>query len=155
VQPSRTPLIVGALVVVIALLGVAVYFTFRSPPIDTTVVATDVKVDPTPTPTPPVPVVEKPPLSAAVKLTLESTPAHVEVYEEDVLLGATPLTISRPPGTVTSLRFEAKGFQPLSRKVRFESDTTLPLQLEKEVAKGKKPGKPRPPNEGDLMDLPE
>ena len=57
--------------------------------------------------------------------TLEAVPPQAEVYEDDILLGATPLTISRPPGTLTSLRLEAKGFQPLSRKVRFESDTFL------------------------------
>ncbi len=65
------------------------------------------------------------------------------------------MTISRPPGTLTTIRLQAKGFQPLTKKVRFESDTALPLELEKEVVKVKKLGKPRPPDEGDLMDLPE
>ena len=151
VRPRRTLLIVGGLVVLVALLAVGVWAVGRNAKEET---AAPVVVAPRPTQ----PVVEtpSPAVVTAVKLMLESVPERVEVYEEDVLLGSTPLTISRAPGTTTGLRFQAKGFQTLSRKVRFESDTVLRLELEKEVVKGKKPtGKPRPPDEGDLMDLPE
>ncbi len=154
VRPSRTPLIAGVLLVLVIGLAVAVVAIGKPGEAGgkTTPVA---KADPAPVPVP-VPMGSEPVKTSLVKLTLNSTPLHVEVYEDDVLLGATPLTISRSPGTVTSLRLEAKGFQPLPKKVRFESDTSLNLELEKEVVvKVKKPGKPRPPGEGDLMDLPD
>jgi hypothetical protein len=173
VRPNRTPLIVGGLLLVVLLLVAAIVAVGRGP--DDTRPAlpggtvADVpkpeappKVDPPPPVTPPVtpPVKEEPKAPAIVKLTLEATPPQAEVYEDDILLGATPLTISRPPGTLTSLRLEAKGYQPLSRKVRFESDTSLKLELEKDAVKVKKPGgggggKPKPPGDDDLMDLPE
>ena len=154
VRPNRTPLIAGGLVVLVALLAVGVWAVGKNSKEETTLAA---QVEAPPKPAEPRVETPKPvAVPTAVKLTLESVPQHVEVYEEDVLLGSTPLTISRPPGTTTGLRFETKGFQALNRKVRFESDTALHLELEKEVVKVKKPtGKPRPPDEGDLMDLPE
>jgi hypothetical protein len=163
IRPNRTPLIVGALVVVVVLLVVAIVAVGRGPEETGTkpVVATKPDAPPPPAKTDVPPKVDEPkvvPPAAIVKLTLEAMPPQAEVYEDDILLGATPLTLSRPPGTLTSLRLEAKGFQPLSRKVRFESDTTLRLELEKEVAKVKTGGgakKPRPPGDDDLMDLPE
>lgn len=162
IRPNRTPLIVGALVVVVVLLIVAIIAVGRGPEDTGTKPVVATKPDAPPPPKSDVPArVDEPKVvpAAIVKLTLEATPPQAEVYEDDILLGATPLTLSRPPGTLTSLRLEAKGFQPLSRKVRFESDTTLRLELEKEVAKVKTGGggarKPRPPGDDDLMDLPE
>ena len=163
VRPNRTPLVAGVLVVVVIALAVAIVAVGRGPDeAGTKPTVPDVAMPKTDGPVrrEPEPRADPPRPAAVVKLTLEATPPQAEVYEDDILLGATPLTISRPPGTLTSLRLEAKGFQPLARKVRFESDTTLELELEKEVAKSKKPGtggsgKPRPPGDDDLMDLPE
>ncbi|MDP1824613.1 MAG: protein kinase [Archangium sp.] len=158
VRPSRTPLLVGGLLVLVALLAVGVVLVGRpSGEGGSNTTATQAEPPLRPVPVEPDPPKPQPPAVIAVKLGLETvTPPHVEVYEDDVMLGSTPLTISRPQGTITSVRFEAKGFVPLTRKVRFESDTTLRLELEKETVKVKKPvGKPRPPDEGDLMDLPD
>jgi hypothetical protein len=66
-----------------------------------------------------------------VKLAFTSEETRVEVYEGDVLLGTTPLTLSRPPGTLAVFRFEAKGFTGQEKKLRFEADTTVPIALEK------------------------
>jgi serine/threonine-protein kinase len=162
VRPNRTPAIIGALLVLILLLGGGVFYATQGdaqPP--------PVAEKPAPTPVPevtPPPAEVKPPPKAEpqpVRLTLESVPEKVEVFEQDILLGATPLTISRPPGTLTELTLQAKGFTSLTRKVRFESDSSLRLELEKaEAPKPKKgPGaggtKPRPPAGDDLMDLPD
>ncbi len=155
VRPSRTPLLVGFLVVLVALLaGALVLLGLPGSEKQSRVVVT-MPVEPMLVARPAVVEVPKP--AVVVKIELETTPPHAGVYEDDVMLGSTPMAISRPPGTVTSLRFEARGFEPLARKVRFESDTTLRLELRKEVGKViiKKPGKPKPPGEDDLMDLPE
>ncbi|MCC6332860.1 MAG: protein kinase [Myxococcales bacterium] len=95
------------------------------------------------------------PTPSAVKLTFTSGDVRAEVYEDDVLLGTTPLTLSRPQGTLTTLRFEAKGHEPATRKLRFEADTAVALELEKTRAKGKPAGPrpPRPPSE-ELKDSP-
>ncbi len=154
VRPSRTPLLVGGLVVLVALLaGALVVLGLPGSEKEKVVVAPPVEPVPVPKPE----IVEAPKPVEVVKIVLETTPPHAEVYEDDVMLGSTPMALSRPPGTLTSVRFEAKGFQPLAKKVRFESDTTLRLELQKEAGKGvsKKPGKPRPPGDDDLMDLPE
>ncbi|MDP2270971.1 MAG: protein kinase [Archangium sp.] len=155
VRPSRTPLLVAGLVVLVALLGGALVVVGLPGSEKDPKVVVAPPVDPVPVPKPEI--IEAPRPAEVVKIMLETTPPHAEVYEDDVMLGSTPMTLSRPPGTLTSVRFEAKGFQPLAKKVRFESDTTLRLELQKEAGKGaiKKPGKPRPPGDDDLMDLPE
>ncbi|MFO0596186.1 MAG: protein kinase [Myxococcaceae bacterium] len=166
VRPNRTPLLIGLLLVIGVLIG-AVAWTFRpteeTPPIK---VVTTGPVTPTPTPTPtpvdtaPAKPDDKPPPAGTIKLTLEAVPDRVEVYEDDILLGMTPITISRPQATVTALRFELRGYAPLTRKVRFESDTALKVELQKD---GKPQGgtastgtgkKPRPPDGDDLKDSP-
>ncbi len=155
VRSSRTPLIVGGLVVLVALLAGAIAVVGLPGSEKDPKVAEPLPVVPVPVAKPEL--AEAPTPVAVVKIALETTPPHAEVYEDDVMLGSTPMTISRPPGTLTSVRFEAKGFQPLAKKVRFESDTTLRLELAKEAGKAiiKKPGKPKPPGDDDLMDLPE
>jgi hypothetical protein len=53
------------------------------------------------------------------------------------------------------LRCESKGFIALTRKVRFEADTALRFELQKEAVKptGKRPRPPQP-GDDDLKDLP-
>ena len=151
VRPNRTPLLVGGLVLIVTGLVIALV-VLNQMEAKTAVPPPVVEVQ-KPRPAPAGVAVE-PAQAILVKLSLVSTPSQAEVYEEDVLLGTTPLTISRAPGTLTCVRLQAKGFEPLSKKVRFESDTTLRLELEKETTKVKKMGKPRLPDD-DLKDLPE
>ncbi|GMU58246.1 MAG: hypothetical protein AMXMBFR34_00090 [Myxococcaceae bacterium] len=137
-KPRRWPLVagLGALFLVGAVLVVAFARPQAPEP------PPDVAVTP-----PPPPGREAPPAPSApttVKLTFTSGDVRAEVYEDDVLLGATPLTLSRPQGALTTLRFEAKGYEAVSKKLRFEADTTVPLTLEKTKVKGK-PAGPRPP----------
>ncbi|MEW5740290.1 MAG: protein kinase [Myxococcota bacterium] len=156
-RPRRWPLVAG--VVALGLIGVvvAVALSSSAPPAEAVQ-----PVTPTPAPTAPSepvpapsPAPTPPPAAAAtmVKLTFTSDDVRVEVYEDDVLLGTTPLTLSRPQGALTTLRFEAKGYETVSKKLRFEADTTVPVALDK-VKKGK-PSGPRafPPTE-DLKDNP-
>ncbi|MBL8914187.1 MAG: hypothetical protein JNM17_26015, partial [Archangium sp.] len=168
VRPNRTPLIVGLMLVVGLLVGGLVWAFMHESSSGTTAHDAGVvvaKVDlpkpdqPKPDPAPVDPVGAKPaqpPHPGNVKLTLESANERVEVFEDDIMLGTTPFTISRAPGTITALRFESKGFTTQTRKVRFESDTSLRIELVKEkgggTGTGKKPNKPPPPD--DLMDSP-
>jgi hypothetical protein len=146
------PLVFGGLGLVIAALLGAVWLVPKSapPPAVAPVMPTIVEV-----PTTPRPVAQPAVQVAGVKLTLESAPSGSEVFEEDVLLGTTPLTVSRPSGTLTTFRCEAKGFTALTRKVRFEADTTLRFELVEVAAKavGKRP-RPAQPAEDDLKDAP-
>jgi hypothetical protein len=77
-----------------------------------------------------------------VQLVFETEPAHAEVFEDDALIGATPITLEQDPGKTVSLRFELKGYKPLVRKVRFEQDDAVKIRLEPIIRKGpaKKPG---------------
>ncbi len=81
-----------------------------------------------------------------VKLTF-TTPETTEVFEGDFLIGTTPLSISREPNTIAELTFKAKGFKDVTRKVRFENEQTIAIELDKDkkggtVPLGKKPTKP-------------
>jgi serine/threonine protein kinase len=78
--------------------------------------------DPVPSPTP----VVRP-----VKLTFQSVPDRANVFDGDVQLGTTPFALNREKGQVSELRFELKGYKPLNRKVRFEEETTIAIELEK------------------------
>jgi hypothetical protein len=71
----------------------------------------------------------KPPTERA-RLSITSVPPGAEVYEADVLLGTTPLTLQRPIDTVAELRFELAGFQKVTRKVGFSADTSVNVALE-------------------------
>ena len=91
------------------------------------------------------PVVEKPVLVAdprlppavdKVKLNFTSTPDKADVSEGDILLGVTPLTLMRAPAEITELTFTARGYLPYKRKFRFDSEQTIPIELEKEKKGG-------------------
>ncbi len=81
-------------------------------------------------------VIEKPAEPQKVKLTFLTAPEIAEVYEGDVLLGTTPYTSARASGEVAELRFVSKGYVPVVKKVRFESETSLTIALEKEKKTG-------------------
>ena len=85
----------------------------------------------------PVVVVEKPVdprvvVADKIKLNFTSVPEKVDVSEGDILLGVTPLSLQRAPAVVTELTFSAKGFKSVTRKVRFDSEQTIPIELEKD-----------------------
>ena len=166
VRPSRLPLIIVAFGVVGLLVGgVAWTFSRGGPEAQGTSAETKdagvtavAKVDPPAEVTPP-PRVEprvEPPPPAPIAFALESAPEHAEVFEADVSLGSTPLTLRRPSGSTAELRFELKGYAPVTRKVRFETNSTLKVVLEPEK---KRPGPVGPtrtpvPRVEDLKDAP-
>jgi hypothetical protein len=173
VRPNRLPLIVALMLLVGGLIGAVIWAFTRTPPgTDGEVARPDLQaakvldagtsavalVDPPEPKTAPEPPTRQP-AASGVKLTIESASERVEVFEDDFMLGTTPFTFSRPQGTIATLRFESKGFVSQTRKVRFESDTSMRIDLVKEKGgsgTGKKPpgGKPPPPQEDDLKDLP-
>ncbi|MFT3708212.1 MAG: protein kinase [Archangium sp.] len=176
VRPNRTPLIIGLMLIVGGLIGAVIWVFTRPPEGDVAKPAPPIATKPPPPETvidagaDAVALVDPPsepkpnnanstPAPGGVKLAIESASDRVEVFEDDFMLGTTPFTLSRPQGTITSLRFVSKGFVTQTRKVRFESDTSLRIDLAKEKGSsgtGKKPpsGKPPPPGDDDLKDLP-
>ncbi len=144
VRPNRAPIIVLAVMAMVTL-GVALLaLNGRTTPLT----PPEPVVKPTPLPVPPTVVPEQP-----VKLTLQSEPPQAEVYEGDVLLGTTPLALTRTPGTVAEFRFELRDFAPVSRKVRFEADSSISVPLER-VKPVKKGAARRTGNDDELKDAP-
>ncbi len=127
---SKAPII--ALSVVVALLAVAVLYVLSreepkpQPPV---VIEKPVVVE-KPVEKPTEPTVEK------VKLTFTTTPEKVDVLEGEVLVGSTPFTLSRDVSTLVELTFQARGYKSVTRKVRFESEQTISIELEKEKKSG-------------------
>ncbi len=144
-KKSPAPLIVGV-VLLVALLGGGVAWTFREPaPV------------PTPAPTPPAVVAQPEPVKPAepapatmVKLTFNTEPSNAEVLEADELLGTTPFTLSRKQDETVTLTFRLKGFRDETRKVRFAGDNALTFELQKVGA----PPRPRRPVDTGLADDP-
>lgn len=97
----------------------------------------------------PAPVVTPPPAEAPVRLSLQTEPPQAEVHEGDVLLGTTPLALTRPPGSVSELR----DYTSVSRKVRFEADSSISVALERSRPVKKAPGR-RAPADDALKDAP-
>ena len=67
-------------------------------------------------------------------LTFETRPPGAEVYDGDFLLGVTPFTLQREKGTVVDLRFLLKDYEPQGRKVRFEENARVSIELERAKA---------------------
>jgi eukaryotic-like serine/threonine-protein kinase len=138
---SRLPLVMLGAAALLALTGGGWALT-RPPPAP---LAPSVPVAPPPmTPA----VVETPRAPPKVTLTF-TTPTKAEVFEDDVLLGSTPLPLSRPVDTISTLVFKAPGYQPLTRKVAFSVEQSLTIELEKSappavVTPAKKPAVARP-----------
>jgi serine/threonine-protein kinase len=166
---SRAPLVIGVVAVLAVVgggawlaLGQSAATSVPSRPGPTPDVTPPASTPTTPTTTPttvatPPPTGTKPPAERA-RLSITSVPAGAEVYESDVLLGTTPLTLQRPIDSVAELRFELTGFQKVTRKVGFSADTTVNVALE--ASKRTPPATPtttppRPPaGQGELKDAP-
>ncbi len=145
---SRVPALLFGIVAVLALALVAVVAIDRDTP-EPLVVEKRVVVEKPGSPPP----IEK------VKLIFAAQPEIVEVYEDDVLLGTTPYTAVREAGAVAELTFVAKGYMPLMRKVKFETEQLLTVTLEKEKKAGPSPSPKKQPKENpgaikDLKDAP-
>ena len=100
---------------------------------------------------PEAPVVKPPELAPAeVVVRILSTPEGVEVSENGVLLGNTPLPLKRKPHTILDLSFSLAGYQPAQRKVSTDVESVT-VTLEKAKAAV---GKPKTPPKSDLKGLP-
>jgi hypothetical protein len=119
---------------------------------------------PQPQPQPqPEPKPEAPKAPEKLSVTFETKPAGAEVFEDDVLVGTSPVTLMRARDQVISLRFELKGHKPLVRKVRFEEgERKVLVELEKKGGGGAGPAPKKDklhdnPYESvkDLKDLPD
>jgi serine/threonine-protein kinase len=97
------------------------------------------------------PVVKRPePAPAEVVVRILSSPEGVEVSENGVLLGNTPLPLKRKPHTILDLSFSLAGYQPAQRKVSTDIESvTVTLEKAKAVA-----GKPKPPPKPEIKNPP-
>ncbi|MCA2981578.1 MAG: serine/threonine protein kinase [Myxococcaceae bacterium] len=148
---KRTPIAAVAALVVAAVAGVAALVLGLRPearpaepaPPSTSILA-PVVVPPTPPP---------PSAPADVKLSLQTVPTGAEVVEAatGALLGVTPLTLERPPGAPLTLRFELKGYEPLTREVPTSESLRVELPLSKKLPP-LKPPKPVKTNKDGVLD---
>ncbi|MBL8924403.1 MAG: protein kinase [Myxococcaceae bacterium] len=145
VEKSKAPLVVAGLAVVALLVGGGVLLFQSGPEPEPVKVVTPI-AEPPPKVEPPK-VDAPPPVDATpklVKLTLETKPDGVEVFEGDVSLGVTPFVLSRPPQSVVELRFVLKGYQELTKKVAVPlADEARSFELEKKRGGGPGPSKPK------------
>jgi serine/threonine-protein kinase len=81
---------------------------------------------------------------AEVTLVVESEPSGARVVgADDQVLGATPLTLTRPAkGPGLSLRVEKDGYVTVSRTVSLVRDETLSITLERKPRPASKPKRP-------------
>jgi hypothetical protein len=138
---SKLPLILGGVVV---LLAIAVGVVVLRPEPKPVVVEKAVVVE-KPVEKPVVVATEKPVVADKIKLNFTSTPDKVDVSEGDILLGVTPLSLQRAPAVITELTFSAKGYKSVTRKVRFDSEQTIPIELEKDKKGGNAPSLTKKP----------
>ncbi len=85
-----------------------------------------------------------PPAPAEVTVVVESEPSGAKVIgSDDQVLGATPLTLTRPArGADLTLRIEKDGYVTVSRSVALVRDETLSLTLERKPKPASKPRHP-------------
>lgn len=101
-----------------------------------------------PAPSPPTPPPAPTAQPARGRMAIGTAPMGAEVYEGDVFLGTTPLTLQRAIDSVAHLRFVLTGYEDVTRKVGFGADSTLTVTLVKSAAPAKpatKPPAPKPP----------
>lgn len=104
-----------------------------------------------PLPVQPTPVANPTPAAAAdVSVSIKTVPEHVELLEDGVLVGTTPLSRQWKKDQVYTVTLKATGYKDMERKLRFDKDSELNLELEKEARPagntggGKKPGGKKP-----------
>jgi serine/threonine-protein kinase len=87
------------------------------------------------------PVTRAAPAPAEVTVVVESEPSGARVVgSDDQVLGATPLTLTRPArGTDLTLRVEKDGYVAVSRSVSLVRDETLSITLERKPKAVSKP----------------
>jgi serine/threonine-protein kinase len=131
----------GALVAVAMLGGGFAVWRLRAQSGAGTAAATPVAEPAAPTPAPTAPVPPPPPeeppkapaAPATVSVHVESSPAGARVVDVEAgdLLGATPLSLSRPKGSSLKLRLEKEGYAPAVREVSLDADQKLQFSLDK------------------------
>ncbi len=142
IRPNKVPMIVGLVGLAVAAAAGVVFFAGRG---------SDAKPDLVDPP----PIVraekekEKDPLvvvASTVKFTFKTIPDGAEVFEGKVMVGTTPLSLSREKGQVGEFQFVLAGYKPVTKSIRFESDSSVSVPLEKEAPKvvAKDPVEPAP-----------
>ncbi len=151
VPPSSpvNPLLIGLLVgLVLVVVGGGVLLLGPSRPQELALpaepVVIEIPVAPKVTPPP------EPPAEVVVRVV--SSPEGVEVSENGVMLGNTPLPLRRKPNTILELTLSLAGYQPAQRKVMVSADAAV-VSVTLEKVKGAVL-KPKPQPRPELKPLP-
>jgi serine/threonine protein kinase len=139
--------LIAAGVLLAALGGGAFFLLGGSKPAPTPAVAATnpVVVPPAPAvaPKPVAPVAVKPTAPAAkarVTVRLASDPQGAKVFDaQGVVLGTTPLSLTRPRGAVLKVRLEKDGYVSVTRDVPLDEDQGLEFALDRKAAPKPKP----------------
>lgn len=157
VPPARSPLplILGG-VVGLAVLGGGAWFALKPDPKPDTPVVVNKPVEPDPTPVKhvePTPTTPDPVKDDVIKLSVDTDPSGADVFEGDVQIGTTPLTLSAQAGAVKEFTFSLNGHKPLHRKIGFAAEVAqgIHIKLEKSATA---PTRPVRTDKPDLADNP-
>ena len=119
-QKSKGPLIGAAAFVAVLITGAVVFAVTRpaavAPP--PPVIAVPLPPPVVETPTPPI----EPSAPTLMKLVVVTMPEKAAVDEDGIVIGTTPLPLSREKGTTLSLHFVAKGFKAQTVAINFTGD---------------------------------
>jgi serine/threonine-protein kinase len=134
--PRRWPLVAAAVLVAVGLIGAGLLAGRQDP-------------EPLPTVALPAPPTVAPPAEpagpATIHLALMTAPAGATVIEADTgrSLGTTPVTLDRAAGNeILSVRFELKGYEPLTRAFPLSESVRVELPLKKLPVAGAQAPKP-------------
>ncbi|MDX2009420.1 MAG: serine/threonine-protein kinase [Myxococcaceae bacterium] len=132
--PRRWPLVAGALGLAVALVTAGLVAGRDDTPEPRETSPAPLVATPTPSTPPPGPTVP-----TTIHLALLTAPPGASVIDTDsgALLGTTPLTLDRPVGEgVVSVRFEMKGYEPLSRQFPTTESVRVELPLKRQPVAG-------------------
>ena len=83
-------------------------------------------------PPPPPPTIPAEPVSVTVSITSQPAGARVSNLVDGVVLGTTPLALTRRPGDLLGVKIELRGYRPQSRELAVRRDQEISFALERE-----------------------
>jgi serine/threonine-protein kinase len=127
-KPKTNPFAFVGIALFVLAGGAAAYFAVKGES------KQPVKVGGTTSPTPSTgtPVVDRK-VEVPVIVTIETVPEHVELLEDGILVGTTPLKRDWKKDQVYTVTLQATGYKSIERKLRVQKDEVMKLELEKDA----------------------